>query len=593
MKTRKILVILVVTLGLMVCQTKVSEAAPMSTAFTYQGHLYDANHVANGNYDFQFKLYDSNSDGNQVGSDVDKPDVNVVDGYFTVELDFNDPNAFNGEARWLKIGVRPGASTGGYTTLSPRQEITATPYAMYASNSNVKQLIADFVVAAGESVTAGDVVGFLDGYVQKGFGIAYSTEYVFNSADTDDISAAALSSTKFVVAYYDAGNSDYGTAVIGDVSGNTITYGSEYVFNSAASSDISVAPLSETKFAVGYRDIGNSDYGTAVIGDVSDSNIITYGSEYVFNSAFSWRISVAALSSTKFVVAYQDNGNSDYGTAVIGAVSGNTITYGSEYVFNSADTDEISAADLSSTKFVVAYLDNGNSYYGTAVIGDVSGNTITYGSEYVFNSAPSYFNSAAALSSTRFVVAYQDNGNSDYGTAVIGDVSDSNIITYGSEYVFNSAATGSISAAARSDTQFVVAYYDAGNSAYGTVVIGDVSINYGSEYVFNSAWSVYNSVAALSSTKFVVAYGDNGNSDYGTAVIGNVYSEDVVGIARQSRTAGQTVPVIIGGVSDLHSNLSVGAVYYVDASGALTMTKTDWPVGLAISPTELLLDIER
>jgi hypothetical protein len=171
MKTRKILVILVVTLGLMVCQTKVSEAAPMSTAFTYQGHLYDANHVANGNYDFQFKLYDSNSDGNQVGSDVDKPDVNVVDGYFTVELDFNDPNAFNGEARWLKIGVRPGASTGGYTTLSPRQEITATPYAMYASNSNVKQLIADFVVAAGESVTAGDVVGFLDGYVQKGFGL--------------------------------------------------------------------------------------------------------------------------------------------------------------------------------------------------------------------------------------------------------------------------------------------------------------------------------------------------------------------------------------------------------------------------------------
>jgi hypothetical protein len=262
-------------------------------------------------------------------------------------------------------------------------------------------------------------------------------------------------------------------------------------------------------------------------------------------------------------------------------------------VFNSADTDDISAAALSSTKFVVAYYDAGNSDYGTAVIGDVSGNTITYGSEYVFNSAASSDISVAPLSETKFAVGYRDIGNSDYGTAVIGDVSDSNIITYGSEYVFNSAATGSISAAARSDTQFVVAYYDAGNSAYGTVVIGDVSINYGSEYVFNSAWSVYNSVAALSSTKFVVAYGDNGNSDYGTAVIGNVYSEDVVGIARQSRTAGQTVPVIIGGVSDLHSNLSVGAVYYVDASGALTMTKTDWPVGLAISPTELLLDIER
>jgi len=126
---------------------------------------------------------------------------------------------------------------------------------------------------------------------------------------------------------------------------------------------------------VAYQDAGNSNYGTAVIGDVSGTTI-TYGSGYVFNTANTAYISAAALSSSKFVVAYQDSNG--YGEAVIGDVSGTTITYGSGYVFNAASTEHISAAALSADKFVVAYQDAGNSNYGTAVIGDVSGTTITY-----------------------------------------------------------------------------------------------------------------------------------------------------------------------------------------------------------------------
>jgi len=128
--------ILVLALGLMVCQAEVSEAGLMGTAFTYQGHLYDANHVADGLYDFQFKLFDDPNVilGNQVGSDVNIPDVDVIEGYFAVELDFNDANLFKGYARWLEIGVRAGEleDPNVYTTLSPRQRITPTPYALYA-----------------------------------------------------------------------------------------------------------------------------------------------------------------------------------------------------------------------------------------------------------------------------------------------------------------------------------------------------------------------------------------------------------------------------------------------------------------------------
>jgi len=357
--------------------------------------------------------------------------------------------------------------------------------------------------------------------------INYGSEYVFNSASTSYPYVSALDSTSFVVVYTDAGNSSYGTAIIGTISGTTISYGSEYVFNSASTSYPSVSALDSTSFVAAYMDAGNSSYGTAIIGTISGTTI-SYGSEYVFNSASTLYAGpfVSALDSTSFVMAYQDGGNSLYGTAIIGTVSGTTISYGSEYVFNSANTSNPSVSALDSTSFVVAYMDVGNSYYGTAIIGTVSGTTISYGSEYVFNPSEASYVSVSALDSTSFVVAYKDVGNSSYGTAIIGTVSGTTI-SYGSEYVFNSASTTRASVSALNSTIFVVAYTDAGNSSYGTAIIGTVSgttISYGSEYVFNSASTSQAFISALDSTSFVVTYKDVGNSNYGAATIGTYIS---------------------------------------------------------------------
>ncbi len=133
MKTGKILTILALALALIFSLVKVSEAAPMGTAFTYQGRFYDTNEVAHGLYDFRFRLFDADTDGNQVGSDVNKADVSVNHGYFTVELDFGS-GAFDGDERSLGISIRPGEieDPDAYTTLSPRQKLTPTPYAIHA-----------------------------------------------------------------------------------------------------------------------------------------------------------------------------------------------------------------------------------------------------------------------------------------------------------------------------------------------------------------------------------------------------------------------------------------------------------------------------
>lgn len=137
----------------------------MGTAFTYQGRLTDANQPANGLYDFQFKLFDAPTAGNQRGPTESFFDIFLDAGYFTVELDFvgDDPNVStlgliykriwgSGEARWLEIAVRPVLQLAEsdqtysltaepqpeplvYTILSPRQKITPVPYALYSLSS--------------------------------------------------------------------------------------------------------------------------------------------------------------------------------------------------------------------------------------------------------------------------------------------------------------------------------------------------------------------------------------------------------------------------------------------------------------------------
>lgn len=116
--------------------TTAVRAAPITPSFTYQGQLQDAGFPANGNYDMRFVLFDAPAGGNIVAGPLifdgglGNGDVlSVVNGLFTVELDFGP--AFDGTALWLQIQVRP-QGLGGYATLSPRQPLTAAPFALYA-----------------------------------------------------------------------------------------------------------------------------------------------------------------------------------------------------------------------------------------------------------------------------------------------------------------------------------------------------------------------------------------------------------------------------------------------------------------------------
>lgn len=103
-------------------------AAPLGSGITYQGLMADNGVPASGSYDFEFALFNAGSGGSLLGT-VDSNDLVVSGGLINATLDFGAP-AYSGQALWVEVRVRPGATSGAYTTLSPRQALTASPFAL-------------------------------------------------------------------------------------------------------------------------------------------------------------------------------------------------------------------------------------------------------------------------------------------------------------------------------------------------------------------------------------------------------------------------------------------------------------------------------
>jgi hypothetical protein len=156
---------------------------PQGSAFTYQGRLSDNGSPATGAYDLRFALFDAASGGAQIGATSTLEDVAVNAGLFTVGLDFGSA-AFAGNARWLEVGARPGASTTAFTSIGPRQRLTPAPSAIFGASApwagilNKPAGFADDIdndsggditgVTAGAGLTGGATSG--DASLAVGFG---------------------------------------------------------------------------------------------------------------------------------------------------------------------------------------------------------------------------------------------------------------------------------------------------------------------------------------------------------------------------------------------------------------------------------------
>lgn len=157
-----------------------------STAFTYQGRLTDNNGAANGAYSLQFRLYDADQAGNQIGT-TQIVTVNVVNGIFTARLDFGAGAFAAASNRWLEIQV-------GTTTLAPRQEITAAPTAITALNAGT----ADALAANCNGCVTSNQIQSVSGSIVSGT-VAQATNATTASTATNATQLGGVPANQYVV----------------------------------------------------------------------------------------------------------------------------------------------------------------------------------------------------------------------------------------------------------------------------------------------------------------------------------------------------------------------------------------------------------
>ena len=400
---------------------------------------------------------------------------------------------------------------------------------------------------------------------------------------------------KIILAYQDQGNSYYGTAVVGTVSGTSISFGTPVVFQASKTKDFcAVYDTANDKVVITYCNEASFDAGTGIVGTVSGTSI-SFGSPAVFDSsgAGTPHSSVYDTNAGKVVVFYRDTSDSSKGKASVGTVSGTSISWGSLVNFNGNDyTNSISASyDSTAQKIVVCFADLGNSTYGSSVVGTVSGTSISFGTKVVFSSSSTEDAFAAYDSANnKTVVTYKDGGDSDKGKAAVGTVSGTSI-SFGTPVQFISHVGSNYNCAYDAQAESIIINYGSA-SAKGQFITGKVSgTSIGS---FSSPVFYYSATNRVIRPQLVIdggtgnavfSFKDQDDSSKGSSTVTSIGSVGQV-------NAGSSATVdIIGSVSTNQSGLTAGQQYYVQTDGTIGETAADPSVfaGTAISATSLVV----
>ena len=437
-----------------------------------------------------------------------------------------------------------------------------------------------------------------------------SSEYTFNAGHTTFSSVAfdPYNEGKFVICYTNNSNG-YGHAIVGTVSGTSLSFGSAHTFHSGYTYENSIAfdPNTSGKFVIGYRDGGSSNAAQAVSGTLSGTSL-SFGNPATIHTT-GWNVSIAFDPNTagKFAIAYT-RGDEGQGDIRICSQSGAALTIGSSYDFVGTGHDPSIAFDPNQTnKILVGY--GSGAYRASLIVATVSGTSVTYGTESalglieldIYGSRRNNI-SFDPNTSGSFVYALADASTSWRPTVVAGTLSVA-VITVGTPLLISSSAAYSVYASFDPNTASkVTVVYGGSNAGYawlGTVSSNSVS---GSSSQINSGETsnVGLGYDQIAKGKFIASYTDESvNTKLGKTILGQSASSvtttnvaDFVGITAEAITSGATgVVVPQGGVATNLSSLTIGSNYYVQADGTVSTVSTSPAVniGKAISATSLIL----
>jgi len=361
--------------------------------------------------------------------------------------------------------------------------------------------------------------------------------------------------------------------------------GSETTYAAIGGEYNAIVDIGGSKFAIAYRRNDNKDIYT-VIGTVSGTTL-TFGTPVLtFDTSQTTEDPVIAYdaASGKVVVACSFNYGED-ALCVVGTVSGTSITFGSSVNFHSG-TDVLYLAmvyDSINQKIVIGYCNKSVGNSGYAVVGTVSGTSISFGTPVQFASASSqYIRGTFDPDQGSVFFTFRDGGSSNYPTAIVGQVSGTSI-SFGTEVVMRSATGGSYGAPATYDTsaQKIVVTYTAGsNLEYiqaGT--ISGTSVSFGSAQELNSGlntdypWPAYNPL----SESTLVVYKNTTDNGYGYAkevtLSGTTFTLGTQFLINNTNDNNYCTVAYVSGSSGLVYSNYVDSVAYMEAT-AITLAYT-------------------
>ena len=441
--------------------------------------------------------------------------------------------------------------------------------------------------------------------------IASAVAYSSGRAERNTVAFDPSDSTKFVVAYRDSGSGE-GRAVVGSVSGTSISFGTTVKFaDGGAQMDanaISFDPNQTGRFVIAHNaTVGGATKGMATVGTRSGTNLSFGTAVQIFNS------SMVLVScefdpqvSGKFLLNWGDSANN----LLVGTLSGTTLSFGTLVTLSGTYNQPNLAVDPANAgKYVIVYQDGADSDHGYAAVVTVSGTTPSRGTPVKFLSAacnrPHVVYDSGV--SNAFVIAFVDAGDSNKAKAVAGVVSGTSL-SFGSTITYNATSSASTYIAADpNNTGTFVATSDDGVGR-GTVLARSSTntVTAGTSYALYNAANTDAAIefnpATSKKGQFVYVTEDRSASPFvGKAVIGqlastlstNLTSTNFLGTATAAYTNGQTASIMLkGGISDNQSSLAIGSTYYVQPTGGFATSAVASSVlaGKAVSATSLLLN---
>lgn len=451
------------------------------------------------------------------------------------------------------------------------------------------------------NLTAENYIGMSQGPVQV-FAEGAGSLVEYHSTDTRGNNIAYDAASGKFVAIFNPGpptsSPPAGYAIVGtvDPSDNSITYGTPVQFESGEvyGDQMGITYDSNAeKVVIAYKNSAtNVAYG--IVGTVSGTSI-SFGSPTTFNNNCQFITAAFDSTNNKVVIVYKDNSNLDYGTAIVGTVSGTSISFGTKAVFNSGNTSYANLCfDSTNSKIIIGYRDQAFQQQATCVVGTVSGTSISFGSEVTVspNSAthtvPIYDPVAEKV-----VFVYTDSSDSDKGKVKIGTVSGTSI-SFGDAVTFESNVAEQSAGVFDANAGKVTIAYKSGPSGYPQIISGTVSgdtMTFGDAVQLGSfAAAGYRFGCAYDSANFRIvsvfidsdATPDNGES----AVFNNFYE-----IRPSIADGGNALLDTQGGVSENQSSLTAGQSYYVQTDGTISTTAGSPSVfaGTAVSSTKLIV----